>query len=79
MDREPDFIDQVHALQRLRSSANGNPRYRVCFTHQEGYYVTSSDRSFCYSIENPDMRGPVAVWLTKAGYIGHMEPSHGTP
>ena len=66
----------VRHLERLNNSVNGNPRYKVYFEEDPLHgYVTSSDAGFCYGINNPEMRGAVDVWLTRAGRIEHMQPS----
>lgn len=71
--RVPNFTDKVRTLTRLRSSVNGNPRYKVFFERDTTRgYTTSSDAAFCYGIENPNMRGQVDVYLTPAGRISAM-------
>jgi uncharacterized protein (DUF1684 family) len=66
-------VRTVESLTRLTNSANDNPRYRVHFTDGSSA-ITSSDAGFCYGINNPDMRGEVDVYFTRAGRIEHMAP-----
>lgn len=73
MDKPPSFTATVTRLERKRNSVNGNPRYRVGFDNGASH-VTMSDGGFCYGITNPEMRGQVDVWLTKAGTISMMAP-----
>lgn len=68
------FTARVTHLQRLSNSVNGNPRYRVAFDNGQ-VYVTMSDASFCYGIDNSEMRGDVDVWLNRSGKIEHMAPA----
>lgn len=65
---------QVAGLERLRNSANGNPRYRITFTDGTSA-VSVADADFCYGITNPDMRGEVDVTYTKSGKISTMRPA----
>lgn len=67
-------VKRIEKLDRLNNSANGNPRYRVHFTDGTDA-ITSSDRSFCYAIANPEMRGDVEVTYTRAGRIEHIAPA----
>lgn len=59
----------IEKLERLRLSANGNPRFRVTFTN--GLVAqTQTDSSVGYSISNPEFRDrPVKVSFTGAGRI----------
>lgn len=72
--RVKDFTATVTKLQRLQNSINANPRFRVTFD-TGAVHMTQSDASFCYAIENPEMKGPVDVWLVKSGKIEHMAPA----
>jgi len=67
---------RVTGLRQLNNSVNGNPRYNVTFDNGTNAN-TASDASFCYGIENREMRGDVDVWLTRRGTIEHMEPCKG--
>lgn len=61
---------------RLRSSVNGNPRFRFVFT--DGTMLdSSSDAGWCYGVGNPDMRegSRVSIELTRAGRIRIMNPA----
>jgi hypothetical protein len=74
MDKAADFTATVTRLERMRNSVNGNPKYRVGFDNGRSH-VTMADAGFCYGITNPEMRGQVDVWLTKAGTIRAMSPA----
>jgi hypothetical protein len=56
-------------LERLSSSVQGNPRYRV--TLEDGrVFTTQSDGQVGYLIGNPEYRGvPVMLSLTRAGRV----------
>ncbi len=75
MNRAADLTDvKVAEVDRLNSSVNGNPAYRVTFTTMDGTYVgthrTQTDASVAYEITNREFKvGPVAVWLSKRGTI----------
>jgi hypothetical protein len=63
----------IERYERLRSSTNGNPRYRFTFT--DGTVLDSmSDAGWCYAVGNPGMRegSPVSLELTRAGKIRVM-------
>lgn len=69
---DKEIRTQIHSLQRLNNSVNGNPRYRVTFT-DGGTADTQSDASINYGIGNPEYRDvPVIVSLSKAGRITHV-------
>jgi hypothetical protein len=59
--------------ERMRSSVNGNPRYRIVFT--DGTIAPMmSDSSTSYEIGNRDMRegSAVDVEFTRAGNVRYM-------
>jgi len=63
----------IESYERLRSSVNGNPRFRFTFT--DGAVLDSmSDAGWCYAVGNPEMRegSTVALELTRAGRIRIM-------
>jgi hypothetical protein len=63
----------ILSYERMRSSVNGNPRFRFTFT--DGTTLDSmSDAGWCYAVGNPEMRegSMVALELTKAGRIRIM-------
>lgn len=67
----------IDRLERLTSSAYGNPRYRVHFTDGSSA-VTMSDAGFVYAINNPAFRDkPVSVTFTRAGRISDISPLAG--
>lgn len=62
--------------ERLRSSVNGNPRFRFTFT--DGTVLDSmSDAGWAYAVGNWEMRegSTVAMELTRAGRIRVMRPA----
>ena len=62
-------IKTIDTLTRLNLSSNGNPRFNVRFTDGTSA-TTMSDASFCYGLENPELRNvPVVVTYTRAGRI----------
>lgn len=67
-------VKRITRLERLSSSVNGNPRFRVGFDDASSA-ITSSDAAFCYGIENPEMRGDVVVTYTRAGRIADIRPA----
>lgn len=77
--RTADLTDvKVAALDRMKNSVNGNPRYRVTFTTMNGEhvgtYMTQTDASVSYEIGNREFRdGPVSVWLSKRGTIEYAK------
>ena len=59
-------------LERLRSSANGNPRYRVTFADGTTF-TTERDAQLGYSIGNPEFDGDVLVTVDSQGEIVDIE------
>lgn len=45
-----ELVVTVTSMARLNNSVNGNPRYMI--HTNEGSYITSSDHSFVYGIED---------------------------
>lgn len=64
----------IESITRLKSSVNGNPRFRIAFTDGSSA-ITQSDAGFGYAVGNPGMREgcKVRVTFTRAGRISHME------
>lgn len=71
----------ITAAERLRLSANGNPRFNVAMIALDGaphVYVTQSDASVSYDVEDlvtehrKDRTATVSVELTRAGRITYM-------
>lgn len=63
----------VESYERMRSSVNGNPRFRFTFT--DGTVLDGqSDAGWAYAVGNPDMRegSTVDMTLTRAGKIRTM-------
>lgn len=68
-----EYVKRISQLERLRSSVNGNPRYRIYFT-DASMMDTMSDASINYGIKNPEYRnGPVKVFTTRAGKVWNIE------
>lgn len=65
----------IESITRLKSSVNGNPRFRIDFTDGSSAQ-TQSDAMFGYAVGNPGMRegSRVSVRFTRAGRISHMNP-----
>jgi len=61
---------------RLRSSVNGNPRFRFVFT-DGSTFDGMSDAGWAYAVGNPEMRegSTVDIELTKAERIRVMRPA----
>jgi hypothetical protein len=67
------FTKTILRYDRLRSSSNGNPRFRFVFT--DGSMLDSmSDAGWCYAVGNRGMRegSTVELELTRAGKIRVM-------
>ena len=67
----------IKSFERMNSSVNGNPRYRVLFTDETGYIPMMSDSGTSYAIGNKDMRegSTVEVSFTRSGNIRSMSPA----
>jgi hypothetical protein len=64
----------IESYERLRSSVNGNPRFRFTFT--DGTILDgASDAGWAYAVGNPDMRegSKVDMTLSRAGRIQTMQ------
>jgi len=66
-------VRTILRYDRLRSSVNGNPRYRVTFEDGSAHNGMS-DAGWAYAMGNPEMRegSRVRVDLTRAGNIRSM-------
>lgn len=64
----------IEHMERLNTSASGNPRFRVWFT--DGTVAdTQSDAALNYGIENREYQGvPLKVTFTRAGKISYAVP-----
>jgi len=67
---------RIVASERLNSSVNGNPRYRIAFDDGE-MRTSQSDAAWCYGFGNRGMRNGdmVTMTLSAAGRIETMEPA----
>lgn len=69
------IIRTIAALERMPSSANGNPRYLVKFTDGDSAPL-EPDSSIGYSIPNPEFKGVSVVFtLNGRGHITHAQPA----
>lgn len=68
------FTATITRLERLRSSADGNPRYRV---HTDGpTHDTAPDSSIAYGLPNPEYRDvPVTFTVNGRGWITYAVPA----
>ena len=67
------FIDRIIGLERMPSSRNGNPRFRVSFADHCSA-PTEVDGSVAYGIENRELReSPVEVTLTSRGHVSYLK------
>lgn len=55
-------------MQRLRLSANGNPRFKATFA-DGSTFTTATDAGIAFQIENSDYQGSVEVGVNGAGEI----------
>jgi len=52
---QPFIIATILKLERKNNTVNGNPKYEVYYTNENGDFehaTTKSDASFCYGIAN---------------------------
>ncbi len=70
-------IRRINYAERLTSSVNGNPRFRVHFMDTSSA-VTSSDAAVSYHVDNLCRLGTakVEVTFTRAGRISDMKLVH---
>lgn len=63
------------AFERMPSSVNGNPRYRVTFTDGTSA-PTQPDSGWAYGAENPEHLGvPLEVHYNGRGHITYARPA----
>ena len=63
----------IESIERLRSSVNSNPAFRVTFTDGQTAR-TGTDSAVAYEIENPEYRDvPLLVTFTRAGRIVNVQ------
>jgi hypothetical protein len=83
VDKQADLRNVwILSVERLNNSVNGNPRFDITFTDNDGEFVTnqwthrtSSDSSCNYEVTNYANSGErIDVWLTKAGRVYMMRP-----
>lgn len=74
MAKHIEYVKTIEGVDRLRSSAMGNPRWLVTFT-DGSTAKTKRDSSVGYSIDNRTNLGvPVLVKATPSGEIWGVEP-----
>ena len=67
-------IRRIDYLERLNSSVNGNPRFRVHFTDGSSA-ETQSDAAVSYGLENREnFDTDVDVTFTRAGRVSYLVP-----
>ena len=68
------YIDTIDYLERMNSSVNGNPRFRIHFT--SGHVATTQpDAGVSYGIENSTYRNvPLRVTATPTGLVYGLDP-----
>lgn len=73
MSEEKFEVKTIASLERLKFSANGNPRFKVTFT--DGTVAqTQTDGQIGYTLENSEYRDVrVKVFYTRAGRIWNVE------
>ena len=78
------FTARVVKMERMRSSVNGNPRFRIYLDNGEDY-PTQPDAMFAYGAENPEIQGtwrdreagtaPLVEWhVNGRGHITYGKP-----
>lgn len=68
------LYDVIVRTQRMRSSANGNPRFRAYLKSGDAY-PTEPDAACAYGIENPDvLMHPVELTINNRGHISYVRP-----
>jgi len=68
------YIDTIDYLERMNSSVNGNPRFRIHFTSGQ-VATTQPDAGVSYGIENPEYRNvPLEVTATPTGMVYYLKP-----
>ena len=68
------YVATIERLERMRSSVNGNPRYRIYFA-DGGTATTQSDAAVAYGLENAENLGvPVTVTATRTGKVYNVVP-----
>lgn len=74
MSRNTTFVATITRLERLNSSRNGNPRYRV---HTDGpTHDTEPDSAIAYGLPNPEFRDvPVTFTVNGRGWITDAVPT----
>lgn len=77
--REPDFTATILRAERLKNSANGNPRFTLYLHKEDGGFEalkTQTDSGISFEINNSEFRDvPVNFWVTRAERIWHAEPA----
>lgn len=70
-----ESVKTIDYLERLRNSADGNPRFEVYFTDNT-HATTKADAQINYRIENREFRGvPLRITTDQAGLITKAIPA----
>lgn len=68
------FTARITRIERMKSSAYGNPRFMLTFDTGKSY-PTQPDAMLAYGIENPEYRdGPVEVTLNGREHVTYVRP-----
>lgn len=75
MNAGNESVKVIDWLERLRNSANGNPRYRIHFTDGT-VLATKPDADVSYGLGNPEVNRGVSVLVktTPAGLVWDVAP-----
>lgn len=68
------YVATIDRLERMRSSVNGNPRFRIYFAGG-ATATTLPDAAVSYGLENVENRFvPVTITATKSGLVFNVVP-----
>lgn len=73
--KTPEFTGRIAWIERLNSSVNGNPRYRVSFVNGP-VRKTQPDAGISYGLTNPEYQDvDLDVYTTPSGMIYDLRPA----
>jgi hypothetical protein len=68
------YVQTIDYLERMNSSVNGNPRFRIHYTDGQ-VATTQPDAGVSYGLENRENIGvPVTVIATPSGLVYSVKP-----
>jgi hypothetical protein len=74
MSKGIEYVKTIDHLERLKLSANGNPKFKIYFT-DGSTATTQTDAGVSYGLENRENIGvPVLVKATPAGKVWDVKP-----